>query len=476
MRTITYIIVGLIAAAATAGAMWLWQNILTRKEEARLVAFPITHLTEDTVDPAEWGKNFPRQYDSYRRPVDVQRTKYGGNETVQKLDEYPNLRTIFAGYAFSIDYREERGHAFMLSDQDETERVHQVQQPGACLHCHASVLPAYRELGRAAGAPDQPGFNLPQVMKGFEVACAMPLAELRSKVEHPVTCLDCHDPETMQLRITRPGFLNGIVALAESSTKLPHLQSIEAWRTGDRKTPYDPNALASRQEMRSFVCGQCHVEYYFRGPEKLVTYPWASGLGGDQILDYYDAAGFRDWVHKESGAEVLKAQHPEFELWSQGTHARNGVACADCHMPYVREGAIKVTDHQPHSPLLNAARACQTCHRQSESELQARVEAIQDRTRELLDASETALVELIHDLGASAKTPALADKVDNARNLQRRAQFLWDFVAADNSMGFHAPQESARLLGLSIDAARRGQLELRSLPDDAIPATSEREN
>jgi nitrite reductase (cytochrome c-552) len=472
MRSTSYMLVGLLAAAATAGAMWLWQNILTRKEEAKQVAFPITELTEETVDPAEWGKNFPRQYDSYRRPVDVLRTKFGGNETVQKLDEDPNLRTIFAGYAFSIDYREERGHAFMLSDQDETERVHAVKQPGACLQCHGSVLPAYRELGRAAGVPDQPGFNQPQVMKGFEVACAMPLSELRTKVAHPVTCLDCHDPETMRLRVTRPGFLNGIAALAESAMKLPHLPSIESWRTGERKAAYDPNALASRQEMRSFVCGQCHVEYYFRGTEKIVTYPWADGIRGDQILGYYDAAGFRDWVHKESGAEVLKAQHPEFELWNQGTHARNGVSCADCHMPYIREGAIKVTDHQPRSPLLNAARACQTCHRHSETELQARVEGIQDRTRELLDAGEVAVVGLIHDLGQAARTPALADKVATARKLQRRAQFLLDFVAADNSMGFHAPQESARLLGLAIDSARQGQLELRDPLPTAEPTTS----
>jgi nitrite reductase (cytochrome c-552) len=167
----------------------------------------------------------------------------------------------------------------------------------------------------------------------------------------------------------------------------------------------------------------------------------------------------------------LKAQHPEFELWNQGTHARNGVACADCHMPYIREGAIKVTDHQPRSPLLNAARACQTCHRHSETELQFRVEAIQDRTRELMDHGEAAIVALIHDLGTAAKSPELAEQVATARKQQRRAQFLLDFVAADNSMGFHAPQESARLLGLAIDAARQGQLELRAPLATAAPGT-----
>ena len=126
------------------------------------------------------------------------------------------------------------------------------------------------------------------------------------------------------------------------------------------------------------ACGQCHVEYYFKGDEKRLTYPWHNGLKVEEIEAYYDRVGWSDWKHKESGAPVLKAQHPEFELWSQGIHARSGVSCADCHMPYKREGAIKLSDHQVRSPMLNTARACQTCHNYSESEIKARVETIQD--------------------------------------------------------------------------------------------------
>jgi len=139
--------------------------------------------------------------------------------------------------------------------------------------------------------------------------------------------------------------------------------------------------MATRQEMRSLVCAQCHVEYYFKGAGKLVTYPWANGLRVEQIEAYYDETRFTDWTHKETGAPVLKAQHPEFETWSQGIHARSGVACADCHMPYVREGAIKVSSHHVRSPLLNIAQACQTCHRIPEAEIKARVEQIQDAMR-----------------------------------------------------------------------------------------------
>jgi nitrite reductase (cytochrome c-552) len=128
---------------------------------------------------------------------------------------------------------------------------------------------------------------------------------------------------------------------------------MRALKAGQGVEEYDVNRDASRQEMRSYVCGQCHVEYYFQGDEKRLVFPWANGLQVENMYDLYQEAEFRDWTHAETGAGVLKAQHPEFEMWSQGIHARAGVACADCHMPYVRVGAKKVSDHHVRSPLLN---------------------------------------------------------------------------------------------------------------------------
>jgi len=458
-----YVLWFVLLAAVSFGVLMLQQNIATRKREGEQVVFKVVELTEDTIDPAEWGKNFPRQFDGYRRTVDTERTKHGGSEAFQKLDEDPRWRVLFQGYAFGVDYREERGHAYMLSDQDMTERVKNFKQPGACLHCHASVIPAYRAAGRGAGVPDEKGFGWSQVMRGFETVCAMPYGEARKLVEHPVSCLDCHDPNSMQLRVTRPGFLNGIQALARSGEPVPHLPSIERWRTESqqRKAEYDPNTDASRQEMRSFVCGQCHVEYYFKGDAKLLTYPWANGLKVEQIEEYYDdTAGHTDWTHAVSGAKVLKAQHPEFELWSQGIHARSGVACADCHMPYQREGAVKISDHHVRSPLLNVSRACQTCHRFPEADIKARAEAIQDRTRSLLVRAEEATVDLIRAIEAGKAAGMTDEQLDPARKLHRRAQWRLDFVAAENSMGFHAPQESARILAEAIDFARQGEVAL----------------
>jgi nitrite reductase (cytochrome c-552) len=278
-------------------------------------------------------------------------------------------------------------------------------------------------------------------------------------VTHPVTCLDCHDPKTLALRVTRPAFLRGIQELAKSDDPLPHLPSIQRWREGDRQRPYDPNRDASRQEMRSLACGQCHVEYYFKGEGKLLTYPWHNGLKVQQIEAYYDEQEWSDWKHAVAASPVLKAQHPEFELWSQGIHARSGVACADCHMPYKRDGAIKISDHHVRSPLLNISRACQQCHNYAESEILARAEAIQDRTHSLLGRAEDAVIAAIRGIKAAQVSGADDSKLQTARKLHRQAQWRLDFIAAENSLGFHAPQESARILAEAIDLARQSQIE-----------------
>lgn len=458
------IIFSAVAGVSAVLVAALLVNIFERKQEARNPFFRVVELTDETEDPALWGKNFPFQYDGYKRTVDQVRTKFGGSESVprtpteadprslvaqSRLEEDPRLKTLWAGYAFSKDFREERGHAFMLDDQTYTERQIVAKQPGTCMHCHASVYVPYKKLGDG------------DLIKGFEKMNQMPYSEARKLVSHPVACIDCHDPSTMQLRVTRPGFLEGIQALALSSDPVPQLPSVERWRTEGRKGTYDPNQLATRQEMRSFVCGQCHVEYYFKGDQKRLTYPWHNGMKIDQMLEYYDKVGHKDWVHKDSGAEVLKAQHPEFEMWNQGIHARSGVACADCHMPYKREGAMKISDHHVRSPLLNINRACQTCHKFTEAEMKARVEAIQDRTFKTRNRAMDALVELIKDIQVAKENGASDERLSAARRYQRQAQFRLDFVEAENSMGFHAPQEAARILADSIDFARKGQVALR---------------
>ena len=442
------ILTAVVAAAIAIGVTALLVNIFQRKVEARNPFYRVVALDDNTTDPVKWGQNFPMQFDGYRRTVDQVRTRFGGSEAVphvptqadprsvvaqSRLEEDPRLKTMWAGYAFSKDFREERGHAYMLLDQMFTERQKVAKQPGTCLNCHASMVVAYRKMGNG------------DMWKGFDAINHMSYFEARKLVQHPVACIDCHDPSTMALRVTRPAFIEGLRNL--------------------KKDPnYDPNVSATRQEMRTYVCGQCHVEYYFKGAEKRLTYPWHNGLKADQILDYYDTqTDHSDWTHAETGAKVLKAQHPEFEMYNQGVHARSGVACADCHMPYKREGGLKISDHHVRSPLLNINRACQGCHRWDEAELKARVETIQERNFEMRNRAMDALMALISDIKTAASGGAAPAQLDAARKFQRKAQFLLDFVEAENSTGFHAPQEAARLLVESVDYSRQGQITLRSV-------------
>ncbi len=416
-------------------------------------AAELPQVNDNVDDPAVWGKLYPLQYELYLKTKEMKPTKYGGSiptphtpteadpRTVtsqSKSEVDAGLRTIWSGYAFAADFREDRGHAYMLEDQIYTKRQVVVQQPGTCMNCHASTYLAFK----TAGGGD--------IIKGFEKINPMPYKEAVKLVQHPVACIDCHDAQTMALRVTKPGFIEGI----------------RAYKASLGIKDYDVNKQASHEEMRAFVCGQCHVEYYFKGAEKRLVFPWSKGLKIDQIMAYYDEIGFRDWTHKDTGAAALKAQHPEFEMWNQGLHARAGVTCADCHMPQVHYKGQTLSDHWVRSPLLNIKDGCMNCHKKhdakiTEKELKERVEAIQDRHWKLREQAFAAIVGLIGDLKVAKAAGKSEAELKTALYLQRRAQFYLDFVEAENSTGFHAPQEAARVLGESIDFSRQGQIALR---------------
>ena len=523
------LVIGVFALAAV-GAAALLVNIAERKEAARHQYVKVVEVTEADTDPAKWGKNWPREYDGYLKTADPTSTKYGGaagasegQPAPQKADRDPWLKRIFAGYLFAVDFRDRRGHAFMLFDQEKTKRnvPAENKQSGNCLHCHASITPLYAKLGQEA-APQ--ASKAEQIQAGLVKVSEMSywdahkaLGDLGGGKVHPVSCVDCHDPQSMELRVTRPGFITGIQKLAASDADAVAFPSIERWRRGDKSKPYDPNLDATRQEKRAYACGQCHVEY-FCGKGMTIFFPWAKGLKVEQMEALYDGTEvkgkrFKDWTHAETGFELLKAQHPEFEVWSTGIHARSGVTCADCHMPYKREGAQKVSEHWVRSPLLSPNRACASCHPYGDDELKARVTAIQDRHFALMTRAGNAAVAMIDSIvavrkpfdekarpaavakatatlqaqpayqkatkeeqekmmGAEVKANLLAawrveieksPQLQKLENLQRAAQWRLDYVAAENSMGFHAPQELARILGESIDLSRQAEILATSL-------------
>jgi nitrite reductase (cytochrome c-552) len=164
-------------------------------------------ITDATDDPAVWGQTFPLHYELYKKSADMTRTKHGGSEAMprtptsadprskvaqSKVEEDAGLKAIWQGYAFAADFREERGHAFMLEDQKYTQGQVVAKQPGTCLNCHASLYVAYKKAGDG------------DIVKGFEKVNSLPYADAEKLVKQPIACIDCHDSATFALRVTAP--------------------------------------------------------------------------------------------------------------------------------------------------------------------------------------------------------------------------------------------------------------------------------
>lgn len=418
----------LIALIATFILGILAASVFERRQEAALPISMPAGVTQYTGDSARWGEAFPREYESWLATAESEwRSKYGGSSPIDHLALDPKLKQLFAGYPFAIEYNDDRGHLHALEDVRNTARIDPARggkaQPGTCMTCKSSDVPGLmKKLGAA----------------NFYRA---DFTEISKEVRHPIGCADCHDAKTMQLRISRPALREAYQSMGKDIEKATH------------------------QEMRSLVCAQCHVEYYFakKSPEEkrgsYLTFPWKNGTNADDMDNYYSKdVKHVDWVHPESGTEMVKMQHPDYELFTSGPHAARGVACADCHMPYRNEGGVKYSSHHLRSPLQDVNEACGVCHHIAEKELVAQVERVQDTTRELLDRAEIALAAAHKEVGAAKKAGASDEQLKTARTLLRRAQLRWDYIAAGNGMGFHAPQESARVLASSIDLAQQARI------------------
>lgn len=388
----------------------------SQPEPVRGVA-PLIEISAMEPDSSKWGLNFPNQYSTLLLTQDNNTpTTYGGSEPFSKLEADPRMLTLFAGYSFSIEYNEERGHMNSLVDVRAIARVNETT-PGTCYSCKSSNNPQlWDEMGMAA----------------YDATL---FSELGAHLTNPIGCANCHEANTMRLIVTNPALEEALEA-----------QDLD-WTT------------FTRQEMRSVVCANCHVEYYFAGEDDYLTFPWANGTNIDQIAAYYQEIGFTDWTHPDSGAAMIKMQHPDYELYTAGsTHYTAGVACADCHMPYTRDGAAKFSNHNVHSPLLNPEAACGTCHTSVEYVV-ARVAIIQATVNGTMLATEDAILAAIDAIDAASTTAGVDETLlEEARNLHREAQLRWDFISAENSMGFHNPEEALRILAAATDLARQAQL------------------
>jgi nitrite reductase (cytochrome c-552) len=402
-------------------------SIVERRWEAQRPAIVATPIAEWEPNNAVWGVNYPLEYESYSRTriTDTQ-TEYGGALPRDYLQIDPYQVVLFAGYGFSKDYQQARGHYWSVTDVLTTARLTRPFNAATCWTCKSTDVPrVMNEMG----------------VKEFYAAN---FHDLRDEITHPIGCQDCHDPQTLKLRITRPALLEAFEAMGRDI------------------------GAATHQEMRSLVCAQCHVEYYFRtnvdaNEVNYLVFPWAQGTTVDEMLAYYDALDFADYIHAISGTPIVKAQHPDYELYLTGTHSFRGISCADCHMPYRTEGAVKFTDHHVQSPLLNIANSCAVCHRWSEEDVRSRVEGMQTTVSRAMLEAEEALVHAHFDVAAAVQAGASDEDLRAARAKLRRAQFRWDYVSANNGMGFHSPQESNRILGEAANLAQQVRVETARL-------------
>lgn len=403
----------------------LASSIMERRAEAQFVYTP--KVEYEPLEPRNeiWGQNFPKEYQTYIQTADTTfKTLFNGNHLEDVLEANPKIVILWAGYAFSRDYNTPRGHFYAITDVRNTLRTGAPNdttpsiQPNTCWTCKSSDVPRLIDK-----------YGIDDFYKGS-------WEKLGHECVNYIGCADCHDAKTMNLKITRPALIEALQRNKIELNKITH------------------------QQMRSLVCAQCHVEYFFdnrNGKEKYLTFPWDSGYTVEAIERYYDAFQYTDWVHKISKAPMLKAQHPDYEVFTLGVHFRSGLACADCHMPYRTEGGVKFTDHHIVSPLKYISRTCQVCHRESEEELKNRVYERQKSIKELRTILEHELVLAHFEAKHAWDIGANEEEMKPVLQLIRQSQWRWDFAVAGHGNSFHAPLETSRILAHGINKAQEAR-------------------
>ncbi|MBN7811227.1 ammonia-forming cytochrome c nitrite reductase [Algoriphagus sp. H41] len=409
-------------------------NIFERKSEAKFAYQPKVEI--EGIEPRDsvWGLNYPRQYQSYRKTADTTfHSMYGTSGHKDMLESDPELVVLWAGYAFSKNYNAPKGHAWAVEDITKILRTGAPMAPGegpmpsTCWTCKS---------------PD-----VPRLMSELGVAeyYSQKWSDFGSQVINPIGCADCHNPKTMQLTITRPALIEAFEAMGKDINQ------------------------ASHQEMRSLVCAQCHVEYYFDktkpGMEKAqyLTFPWKDGMDVEDMEAYYDNIDFADWVHPLSKTPMLKAQHPDYELFEMGVHAKRGVSCADCHMPYQTEGGQKFTNHHIGSPLSNVENSCFVCHREKVEDL---VTDVYERQRKIKEGTGNLQILIAKAHIEAAKALELGATEAQMAPIQkgiRHAQWRWDYSVASHGAAFHAPLETSRIVTSATEIIQNTRIDLSRL-------------
>ncbi len=406
----------------------LASSIIERRAEAVFAYTPKVEHSQYEPRNEIWGQNFPRQYERFMATSDTSfRTKYNGNASIDMLDRNPRMVFLWAGYGFSKQYDQAKGHYYAIKD------IREILRTGAPVDGRSSPMP---NTCWTCKSPD-----VPRVMNEIGIAefYSGSWEELGHQIVNPIGCADCHDASSMDLKITRP-------ALVEAFER----RGMDIHNT-------------SHQGRRRLVCAQCHVEYYFKGEGKYLTFPWDEGTSVEAMEAYYDEFDFKDWIHPISKAPMIKAQHPDYEIFMTGIHAQRGLACADCHMPYTEQGGVKFTDHKIVSPLFYVEKTCMVCHTESQEELFSNVYERQDMIKQSQHRLEKILVRAHMEAGKAWELGATEEEMAAPLQDIRHAQWKWDFVTASHGASFHSPIECNRILADGIYEAQEARVKLSKI-------------
>ena len=389
----------IVIVAVSTGVFFFNRNNTVVTETARGA------IPANETNSAVWGQMYPAHWDSYQANL-------SNADKPSHFETKPYLQVMYEGTGFAKEYNEPRGHLYTIEDVTSINPARQ-KAGASCFTCKSTQVPQMMDK-----------YGAQYYLMSFD--------EMKGQITEPIGCLDCHDPKTMALTITRPALKEALQRQGRDLNKI------------------------TNQEMRSLVCAQCHVTYYFAPGTKKVTFPWDKGFTAQQILAYFDEEKFTEWVHPTAGSNLVKARHAEYETYMGSTHQTAGVACADCHMPYTMVGNKKISSHVWQSPLNNIEQSCTTCHRNGTEWLKNRVETIQTQVKQSQDLAGEALVQAINQLKTVRETPNVDQaKLAEAMNLHREAQWYLDYVAVTNGYGFHNPTATLSNLNIAIDKAHK---------------------
>ena len=409
---------GAAALIAIAFMLFMTNSIMQRKVEAVQIQTPKVSMKENESNNWKFKEAYPHEFHSWLKTKDNKPAK------TDVLADNPAVMVIFGDSGMSKSREGTTGHYYGLIGLYEPLRsgLKGASTP-TCVACHSSDVPRLIE---------QYGED------GFFAATKFNMLE---ETTNPIGCANCHDTKTMGLKVTLPHAIDGIKEMGK-----------------------DPNNL-SQGELRNFVCVQCHSEYYSKkvlvddkNVSKLVT-PLKFFENIEKLEEFYDKKAQKDYTHNLSKTPMLRAQHSEAGMAMNGIHYQRGVSCADCHMPYIKEGGVKYTSHDSKSPVSRIDKTCQNCHRESEQTL---MNDITNR-KSIYQANVASLEKTLADTHLLVKKAldagAKVEELTSIHEHLRTSQWRWDYVASARGSFFHAPIESMRLVATGLDHAHKAKEE-----------------